>query len=249
MRRLPQWMLVLVITGCGANIARAEEQAPVWDGNRVELMAERFAPGVYAFYSKDAAALNAKGGAAATSAGLIAGDRAALVVDTMLNERLSRQLQALVKRSTSAPLTYAVNTSSHGDHSYGNMYLPRDVRIIQSAHTKRYVDEYLADDKAFMIKYFGAGRGKLRKVYDFLPDDARIVPGHGVPVDKAELRWNIDYLTAVRDGVQRALAQGLSLEQTVQQVTVPDYAGYALFGWVHSGLNVPAAYKDLSSQK
>jgi glyoxylase-like metal-dependent hydrolase (beta-lactamase superfamily II) len=89
----------------------------------------------------------------------------------------------------------------------------------------------------------------LQKVYDFLPDDARIVPGHGVSVDKAELRWNIDYLTAVRDGVQGALKQGLSLEQTVQKVTLPDYAGYVLFGWVHSGLNVPAAYKDLSPQR
>jgi glyoxylase-like metal-dependent hydrolase (beta-lactamase superfamily II) len=326
MRRLPQWMFVLSLMVCGAAV-RAEEQAPVWDGNRVELMAERLAPGVYAFYPKDAAALNAKGGAAATSAGLIAGDRAALVVDTMLNKRLSAQLQALVKRSTSVPLAYAVNTSAHGDHSYGNMYLPRDVRIIQSSHAKRYVDEHLADDKAFMIKYFGAGRGieeitartgdlllpaggrmsvdlggrtvdiidfgfaqtggdlfvwepqskvlwtgnaliarrpalpwlldghlletlaTLQKVYDFLPDDARIVPGHGVPVDKAELRWNIDYLTAVRDGVQGALKQGLSLEQTVQKVTLPDYAGYVLFGWVHSGLNVPAAYKDLSPQR
>jgi len=56
-------------------------------------------------------------------------------------------LQALVKRSTSVPLAYAVNTSSHGDHSYGNMYLPRDVRIIQSSHTKLYVDEHLADDR------------------------------------------------------------------------------------------------------
>jgi cyclase len=24
-----------------------------------------------------------------------------------------------------------------------------------------------------------------------------------------------------------------------------DFSGYALFGWVHPGLNVPAAYKDL----
>ena len=89
----------------------------------------------------------------------------------------------------------------------------------------------------------------LQNVHDFLPDDARIVPGHGVPVDKAELRWNIDYLSAVRDDVQQAVKQGLPLEQTVRRVTLPDYAGYVLFGWVHSGLNVPAAYKDLSPAK
>jgi cyclase len=27
-----------------------------------------------------------------------------------------------------------------------------------------------------------------------------------------------------------------------------DYRGYALFDWVHPGLNVPAAYKDLSKK-
>jgi cyclase len=38
------------------------------------------------------------------------------------------------------------------------------------------------------------------------------------------------------------------LEQTVKQVTMPEFGGYALFGWVHPGLNVPAAYKDLSKK-
>ncbi len=51
----------------------------------------------------------------------------------------------------------------------------------------------------------------------------------------------------MRDQVQRAIEQGLSLEQTVKAVTLPEFRGYTLFDWVHPGLNVPAAYKDLSA--
>jgi cyclase len=74
------------------------------------------------------------------------------------------------------------------------------------------------------------------------------VPGHGVPITREALQWHINYLAAVRTQVQAAVDQGLSLEQTVKQVTMPEFGGYALFGWVHPGLNVPAAYKDLSKK-
>jgi hypothetical protein len=32
-------------------------------------------------------------------------------------------------------------------------------------------------------------------------------------------------------------------------VALPEFRGYALFDWVHPGLNVPAAFKDLSAVK
>jgi cyclase len=88
----------------------------------------------------------------------------------------------------------------------------------------------------------------LRKVYDFLPADARIVPGHGVAMTREDLKWHIDYLATVRAQVQAAIDKGLSLEETVKQTPMPEFAGYTLFGWVHPGLNVPAAYKDLSKK-
>lgn len=299
---------------------------PVWDGNTVRMVGEQLGDGVYAYYADDARELNARGGAAATSGGLVVGRKGALLIDTMLNRRLNAQVQALSRRLGNKPILYAVNPSAHGDHSYGNMYLPATTRIIQHVQTRHFVDHHLADDKAFMIKHFGAGRGieeirartgdllvaprstltvdlggrsvdvidfgfaqtggdlwvwepqskviwagnpviarkpalpwlldgrlvdtleTLRRVHDFLPADARIVPGHGVPLVKDDLKWHIDYLAAVRAQVQAAIDQGLSLEQTVKQVAMPEFSGYALFGWVHPGLNVPAAYKDLSAQ-
>ncbi|NJN52173.1 MAG: MBL fold metallo-hydrolase [Gammaproteobacteria bacterium] len=152
--------LLVAVAACwfaGAPPAHAGE--PVWDGNKVEMRSETLAPGVYAYYAKDAAALNAKGGAAATSGGLIVGSKGVLLIETMLNKRLNSQVLALTSKNTSLPITYAVNTSAHGDHSYGNMYLPASTKIVQHVRTRQYVDTHLAKDKVFMIQNFGAGRG------------------------------------------------------------------------------------------
>lgn len=306
---------------------RAYAAEPIWDGNKVEMVSEQLAPQVFAFYAKDARELNAKGGAAATSGGLIIGTRASLLIETMLNQRLHKQVRGLVSKLGKSAPSYAINTSAHGDHSYGNMYLPKSTLIVQHVNTKNYVEHHLADDKAFMIKNFGTQRGieeikartgdllvpengkltldlggktvdiidfgfgqtggdlfvwegqsktlwagnviiaskpalpwlldghlvqtleTLNKVYAFLPADAKIIPGHGVAMTREDLRWHIDYLTQVKQEVAQAVQQGMTLEQTVQKVALPQFRGYALFDWVHPGLNVPAAYKDLSGQK
>lgn len=299
---------------------------PVWDANKIQMVSEKLADGVYAYYDSNAKVLNAKGGAAGTSSGLIVGSKGALLIETMLNKRLNQQVQDLSQQLGGKPLIYAVNTSSHGDHSYGNMYMPASTRIVQHVNTRSYVAAHLADDKAFMIKTLGAGRGieeikartgdilvgpmstitldlggktvdvidfgfaqtggdlwvwepqskvmwagnpiiagkpalpwlldghlvatleTLKRVYAFLPPDARIIPGHGVAITRDDMKWHIDYLEAVRKNVQAAIDKGLTLEQTVQQTTMPEFGGYALFGWVHPGLNVPAAYRDLSKK-
>ena len=311
----------LLILGSAIFTPFANAAEPVWDANKVQMISEQLSPGVFAFYAEDAKELNAKGGPAATSGGLIVGTKASLLVETMLNERLSSQIKAL---AGAAPLTYAVNTSAHGDHSYGNMYMPQDTTIIQHVNAKNYIDQHLDDDKAFMIQNFGEGRGieeikprtgdvlvpaggritldlggklvevidfgfaqtggdlfvwdpgakvmwtgnaivaakpalpwlldghlvetlaTLNSVYDFLPADARIVPGHGVAIGREELKWHIDYLEAIKQDVADAISKGMNLEQTVAAVKLPEFRGYALFDWVHPGLNVPAAYKDLS---
>ena len=66
---------------------------------------------------------------------------------------------------------------------------------------------------------------------------------------KQDMRWHIDYLATVKKEVEAATKDGLTLEQTVERVKMPESQGYALYGWVHPGLNVPAACKDLSGKK
>lgn len=318
---------LLLSAGLGlASYGSATAAEPIWDGNKVQMQSEKLADGVFAYYASDARELNAKGGAAATSGGLIVGSKGALLIETMLNKRMNQQVQDLSRKLGGKPLIYVVNTSAHGDHSFGNMFLPASTRIIQHANTRTYIDKHLGDDKEFMIKNFGTGRGieeikartgdilvapmatvsldlggkvvdvidfgfaqtggdlwvwepqskvmwagnpviaakpalpwlldghlvatldTLKRVYAFLPADARIIPGHGVAMTREDMKWHIDYLAAVQKNVQAAVDKGLTLEQTVQQTTMPEFGGYALFGWVHPGLNVPAAYRDLSKK-
>ena len=63
---------------------------------------------------------------------------------------------------------------------------------------------------------------------------------------KKDMKWYIDYLATVKKEVEDAIIDGLTLEQTVERVKMTDFEGYALHGWVHPGLNVPAAYQYFS---
>ena len=305
-----------------ANLANANE--PVWDGNKVVMTSEKLDDGVFAYYAEGAAAMQKEGKPIATSGGIIVGDKGALIIDTMLNKRLNQQILNIVNEKAKKPILYAVNTSAHGDHSYGNMYLPESTKVIQHSNAQKYVNAHFKKDTEFMIKNFGKGRGieeitpdtgdilietggkiridlggkfvdiidfgfaqtggdlfvwesdsktlwtgnaiiaskpalpwlldghlvktlaTLQKVYDFLPEDARVVPGHGSVINRDDINWHIDYLATIKSQVEVAIKEGLTLEQTVKKVAMPEFAGYALFGWVHPGLNVPAAYKDLT---
>ncbi len=222
----------------------------------------------------------------------------------------------------SGEIIYAVNTSSHGDHSFGNMYLSKNTKIIQHQQTESYIANHIEDDKKFMIQNFGVGRGiepiqaraadiivptggklildlggvrveiidfgfaqtggdlfiwepkskvlwtgnpvialkpaipwlldgnveatlaTLKKVYDFLPDDARIIPGHSVRIKKEDLKWHLEYLEALKKNVLAEIKLGATDKDISKRVPMPEFSGYAIYGWVHSGVNVPAAYKE-----
>jgi glyoxylase-like metal-dependent hydrolase (beta-lactamase superfamily II) len=298
---------------------------PVWDANKVVLMSEKLSDGVYAFYPDNAHDYAAKGFPIATSGGFIIGEKGVLMIDTMLNKRLHEQVQRMVRMVTDKKILHAVNTSFHGDHSYGNMYLSPETNIIQHLNAKAYIDKHFEADTKFMMQNFGQGRGieeivpttgdtlipeggkllvdlggkmveildfgfaqtggdlfvwesqskvmftgnpvitvkpslpwlldghlvetlqTLKTLYEFLPSDAKIVPGHGPVMKREDIKWHIDYLATVKKEVQMSIDQGFSLEETVAKVKMPEFSGYALFGWVHPGLNVPAAYKDLKN--
>lgn len=304
-------------------IGTAQAQEPVWDGNTVILESQKLADGVFAVIPTGASDMAAAGYPIATTAGFVIGENGVLVVESMLNQRLNTQLFDLIAAETDQPVIYLVNTSYHGDHSYGNQYVPENVIIIQHANAAAYTAAYLEEDKAFMIQNFGAGRGieevvdtdadilvgvggsltvdlggvsvdirdfgfaqtggdlfvfaadqnvlwtgnaivaqapavpwllsghlvetrdTLQTVYTAFDAETQVIPGHGPVTDIDSIKWAVDYLTAVETEVTAAIVDGLSLEDTVARVLLPTFQGYALFGWVHPNMNVPAAYADL----
>ena len=153
-------------------------QEPVWDGNKVELLSEKLEDGVFAYYPSDAEELERQGKPVATSGGFVIGDKGVLIIETMLNKRLNTQAQNLVSKETDKPIIFAVNTSFHGDHSYGNMYLPEETIVIQHSYTKKYIDEHFKEDTEFMIQVLGPGRGIEEIVADtgdiLVPEGGRI---------------------------------------------------------------------------
>jgi glyoxylase-like metal-dependent hydrolase (beta-lactamase superfamily II) len=96
--------------------------------------------------------------------------------------------------------------------------------------------------------YFLEPADNLKKMFDFLPDDAIVVPGHGRITSKVGIKYTIDYVSALKENISDAVAKGLSLEETKKAVTMKEYdKGYELFNWLHYNFNLPNAYKDISA--
>lgn len=299
----------------------APNPAVPWTPNAVELVSEQLAPGVFAVYDANADEYGPAGIPLATSGGFVIGSESVLLVETMINRQLLCQLVALVREQTELPIRYAINTSYHGDHSFGNAFLPEEVEIVQHERTAAHVASSFADDVAFMLANFGEGQGieevvavaadievgdagwsvdlggievearyygfgqtegdlfvyvpaaevlwtgnplvaeapaipwlldghvhevgeTLAAVQTSLPSGATVVPGHDRPLGVDEFTFGIEYLAALESEVGEAVAAGLSEEETVATVTLDEFQGYALWGWVHAVLNVPVAYAE-----
>jgi len=245
----------------------------------------------------------------------------------MLNGDLAAQLIALVRSETNLPIRYLVNTSYHGDHSYGNYVFPAETAIIQHQGTQEYIASNFDADREFMMTYFGEGRGiekaiprsadillheggqltldlgnkrveiltfgfgqtpgdlyiwqpdakvlwvgnvviaarpalpwlldgrhqevlaTLKKIKDFLPEDAIVVPGHFSPVEKSELDFGIRYIETLRSEVQKAVRKGLTLDAAKKQITMPDFQGYPIFDWLHYEVNLPKTYAEVQAEQ
>jgi glyoxylase-like metal-dependent hydrolase (beta-lactamase superfamily II) len=132
---------------------------PIWDANKVTLKLHKITAEVYAVLPATAKAETNKGIPQATTAGFIIGDKGVLLIETMLDKRLYDQLYRLVRSVTQKPIIYAVNTSDHGDHCFGNYLLPKETLIIQNEFCKENLKTNFDNIKQFMVKLFGEKRG------------------------------------------------------------------------------------------
>ena len=96
--------------------------------------------------------------------------------------------------------------------------------------------------------FFLEPAANLKKMHDFLPDDAVVIPGHGKITNKAGIKYTIDYVETLKKEVEAAVEKGLTLEETKAAVKMKAFdKGYVLFDWLHYNFNLPNAYKDISS--
>ncbi len=131
----------------------------VWTPNAVVLKSQRLSDRVFAVYDRSADSGSAKGIPSATSGGFVVGENGVLLVESMINRQLFCQMIALVQAETDKPITHVINTSSHGDHSFGNTFLPSGVHVVQHQRTAEYISAHFQQDVAFMKMNFGTDQG------------------------------------------------------------------------------------------
>ena len=141
------------------------DHVPIWDANKVTLKLHKISENVYAVSPTTTETETTKGIAQATSAGFIVGDKGVLLIETMLSKTLYDQLYKLIRTVTPKPIIYAINTSDHGDHCFGNYLLPKQTIVIQNEFCKENLAKNYENIKQFMIMLFGKGRGIEQSVY------------------------------------------------------------------------------------
>jgi cyclase len=98
----------------------------------LELIPHGFADGVYALMANVPPKDNN---------GLVVGRDAALVIDAGITPHVARQIQRRAVELTATPVRYLVNTTYHGDHTFGNAGFPPEVLIVSSRLNKANMDD------------------------------------------------------------------------------------------------------------
>ena len=164
---LPLALIILCLCSNTAVYAQfpMPHHVPIWDANKVTLKLHKISENVYAVSPSTTESETTKGIAQATSAGFIVGDKGVLLIETMLSKTLYDQLYKLIRTVTPKPIIYAINTSDHGDHCFGNYLLPKQTIVIQNEFCKENLAKNYENIKQFMILLFGKGRGIEQSVY------------------------------------------------------------------------------------
>src|SRR5688572_22546866 len=97
----------------------------------------------------------------------------------------------------------------------------------------------------------GSARGliaNIEKVLKNVPDDAKIIPGHGELSDKAGLKKFLDMLKATSAVVQRGIAAGKTLEQLKAEKVLAEWDSLGK-GFVKTDMFTEFLYTDLKTRK
>lgn len=170
------------------------------------------------------------GGYGWSNAGLIAGNGASLLVDTLFDLALTREMLAAMRPVTdSAPITDALITHSNGDHTHGNQLLDRSVRIIAAKGTAEEIAHGIAPEMLVMTQTADLGPVATPYVRDrFGPFDFT-----GISLRNADHTFDNELTIEVGGREVRLLNLGPAHTAADSVVHVPDagvlFAGDLLF--------------------
>lgn len=106
---------------------------------------ERISEHVYAYVDRDAAPANSFG----ANAGIVVGDTAIAVVDSLISARQAHRLLADIRKVSDKPIRYLINTHGHLDHVFGNgVFAAEGATIIAQRECGRQMQARLADTLA-----------------------------------------------------------------------------------------------------
>jgi 2-keto-4-pentenoate hydratase/2-oxohepta-3-ene-1,7-dioic acid hydratase in catechol pathway/glyoxylase-like metal-dependent hydrolase (beta-lactamase superfamily II) len=107
------------------------------------------------------------GGYGWSNAGLVAGDGASLLVDTLFDLPLTREMLTAMKPITDrAPISDALITHSNGDHTHGNQLLDKSVRIIAAKGTAEEIAHGMPPEMLAMAQTADLGPAATRYARD-----------------------------------------------------------------------------------
>lgn len=131
----------MLLLACAA-VARA--------GKLSALDVDEVAPGVFAHFGK-MLALDAPGHDDIANIGFIVGTRCVAVIDTGGSVRVGRALRESVRRHSSLPICYVINTHDHVDHVLGNAAF-KDDRPVFVGHVG--LTAALNRDRSFFVEHY-----------------------------------------------------------------------------------------------
>jgi cyclase len=79
--------------------------------------------------------------------GVICGSLATLVIDGGVNAQVAREIQRIASELSASPLRYLVNTSYHGDHTFGNSAFPDSTVVISSYQNRESMMDLEAEKR------------------------------------------------------------------------------------------------------
>lgn len=139
---------------------------------------------------------------------------------------------------------------------------PVELHYLGASHTNNLIVPFIPDVAvAFAVDFVSNDRVGYRDLPGWHFPDAfgalagllsipfeTIVFGHGSPGDRATVQRQLAYYDDITAAARRAIAQGLTEEQTMRSVRLPQYAGWGQYeAWFP--LNLQAVYRWLASER